>query len=348
MSVFKAHDFDHHEQVTFFYDADTGLKSIIAIHNTNLGPALGGCRYWPYPSEEEALTDALRLSRGMTYKAALANVRQGGGKAVIIGDPKTEKTPEKMRAFGRFVERLKGLYITAEDVGTTIEDMSLIHQETSHVVGLPAKEGGSGDPSSFTAYGVFTAIKACVYYQFGKTDLSGIRVAIQGLGQVGMKLAKQLKEAGASLVVTDINEMAVQNAVHQFGAGAVSLQNIFSVEADVFAPCALGGILNDQTIPNLKCKIVAGSANNQLAEFYHARVLEKRGILYAPDYLINAGGLINASREGSTYNPQAVKKNIEETYYTLLEIFEVAREKKVTTQEASDQIAERRFSKKPL
>jgi leucine dehydrogenase len=284
----------------------------------------------------------------MSYKAALANVQQGGGKAVIIGDPKTEKTPEKMRAFGRFVKRLNGLYITAEDMGTTLEDMSLIHQETNYVVGLPVTEGGSGDPSYFTAYGVLTAIKACVYHQCRKTDLSGIRVAIQGLGQVGMKLAKQLQENGASLIVADINETAVQNAVHQFGAQAVLLQDIFAVDADVFAPCAFGGILNDGTIPSLRCKIVAGSANNQLAKSHHAQTLQERGILYAPDYLINAGGLINASSEGAGYDPQVVKKSIENIYHTILDIFEVAKRKSITTQEASDQIAEHRFLGKPL
>lgn len=346
MTVFDAHDFDGHEQVTFYYDTQSGLKAIIAIHNTNLGPALGGCRFWPYASEAEALKDVLRLSRGMTYKAALANLALGGGKAVIIGDPITEKTPEKLHAFGRFVERLNGLYITAEDVGTSIQDMSTISEETRYVVGREAKEGGSGDPSILTAFGVFTAIRACVYYKMGKSDLSGVRVAVEGLGHVGIDLVKRLSEVGASLVVTDINEATLQKVVRQFGAKAVGVEEIFAVDVDVFAPCALGGILNDQTIPLLQCQVVAGSANNQLAEPYHAKALEERRILYAPDYLINAGGLINVSYEGPTYNIKDVMVHVEGIYYTLLEIFEAAKAHQITTSEASDCLARERFNKK--
>ena len=346
MSVFDAHDFDGHEQVIFCHDAASGLKAIIAIHNTNLGPSLGGCRFWPYASEEEALKDVLRLSRGMTYKAALANLELGGGKAVIIGDAATEKTPEKLRAFGRFVERLNGLYITAEDMGTTPQDMSTIFEETSHVVGRATREGGSGDPSILTALGVFTAIRACVYYKMGQTDLSGIRMAVEGLGHVGLDLVRRLSEAGASLVVTDINETLLQKVAGQFGAKAVGLDDIFAADVDVFVPCALGGILNDGTIPLLKCQIVAGSANNQLAEPYHANALEKRGILYAPDYLINAGGLINVTYEGPDYDINAVKSHVEGIYYTLLEIFEAAKAHHMTTSEASDCLARQIFSKK--
>ncbi len=346
MSVFDAHDFDGHEQVIFCHDAASGLKAIIAIHNTNLGPSLGGCRFWPYASEEEALKDVLRLSRGMTYKAALANLELGGGKAVIIGDAATEKTPEKLRAFGRFVERLNGLYITAEDMGTTPQDMSTIFEETSHVVGRTTKEGGSGDPSILTALGVFTAILACVYYKMGQTDLSGIRIAVEGLGHVGLDLVRRLSQAGASLVVTDINETLLQKVAGQFGAKAVGPDDIFAADVDVFVPCALGGILNDRTIPFLKCQIVAGSANNQLAEPYHAKALEKRGILYAPDYLINAGGLINVTYEGPGYDINAVKSHVEGIYYTLLEIFEAAKAHHMTTSEASDCLARQIFSKK--
>lgn len=346
MSVFDAHDFDGHEQVIFCHDAASGLKAIIAIHNTNLGPSLGGCRFWPYASEEEALKDVLRLSRGMTYKAALANLELGGGKAVIIGDAATEKTPEKLRAFGRFVERLNGLYITAEDMGTTPQDMSTIFEETSHVVGRATREGGSGDPSILTALGVFTAIRACVYYKMGRTDLSGIRIAVEGLGHVGLDLVRRLSQAGASLVVTDINETLLQKVTDQFGAKAVGPDDIFAADVDVFVPCALGGILNDRTIPFLKCQIVAGSANNQLAEPYHAKALEKRGILYAPDYLINAGGLINVTYEGPGYDINAVKSHVEGIYYTLLEIFEAAKAHHMTTSEASDCLARQIFSKK--
>lgn len=346
MSIFDAHDFDSHEQVMFCYDAASGLKAIIAIHNTNLGPSLGGCRFWPYTSEEEALKDVLRLSRGMTYKSALANLKFGGGKSVIIGNPATEKTPEKLHAFGRFVERLKGLYITAEDVGTTTQDMGVIFQETKYVVGREAKEGGSGDPSPLTALGVFTAIRASVYYKLGKTDLSGIKVAVEGLGHVGLDLVRRLSEAGASLVVTDINKASLQNAVDRFGAQAVGPDDVFGADVDVFVPCALGGILNDKTIPLLKCKIIAGSANNQLAEPYHAKLLEERGILYAPDYLVNAGGLINVSYEGPTYNLEVVKKHVEGIYDTLLEIFETAKAHRMTTSEVSDCLAREKFDHK--
>jgi len=346
MSVFDAHDFDGHEQVTFCYDAASGLKAIIAIHNTNLGPALGGCRYWPYTSDEEALKDVLRLSRGMTYKAALANLALGGGKAVIIGDPRVEKTPEKLRAFGRFVERLGGLYSTAEDVGTTPKDMSIIFEETSHVVGREAKEGGSGDPSIMTALGVFAGIQACVFYKMGKSNLNGVRVGVEGLGHVGLDLARRLVEAGATLIVTDINKPLVQKVVHQYGAIAVKPDDIFGADIDVFAPCALGGVLNNETIPKLKCKIVAGSANNQLAESYHAAALEKRRILYAPDYLINAGGLINVTYEGPDYDIEVVKEHVEGIYYTLLEIFETAKVFHMTTSDASDRLAREIFTKK--
>lgn len=344
--VFDAHDFDGHEQVTFCHDKESGLKAIIAIHNTNLGPALGGCRFWPYASEKEALKDVLRLSRGMTYKAALANLELGGGKAVIIGDAMQEKTPEKLRAFGRFVERLNGLYITAEDMGTTLKDMSMIYEETRHVVGRETTEGGSGDPSILTSFGVFTGIRACVYYKMGKEDLSGVRVAVEGLGHVGTDLVKRLSEAGASLVVTDINEPLLEEVSRRYGAQAVGVNEIFAADVDVFAPCALGGILDDETIPLLKCQIVAGSANNQLAEPHHAKALEKRGILYAPDYLINSGGLINVSYEGPNYDLQEVMIHVEGIYYTLLEIFEAAKAHHITTSEASDCLAKDRFTKK--
>ncbi len=346
MSVFDAHDFDGHEQVTFCYDAASGLKAIIAIHNTNLGPALGGCRFWPYATEEEAIKDVLRLSRGMTYKAALANLELGGGKSVIIGDPHKDKTPEKLRAFGRFVERLGGLYSTAEDVGTSPKDMSIIGEVTSHVVGREAKEGGSGDPSIMTALGVFSGIRACVFYKMGKDNLNGVRVGVEGLGHVGIDLVRRLSEAGASLVVTDIDKSVVQKVVHQYGATSVGPNEIFAADIDVFAPCALGGILNDETIPQLKCKIIAGSANNQLAEHYHAAALEKKKILYAPDYLINAGGLINVTYEGPDYDIEAVTNHVEGIYFTLLEIFETAKAFHMTTSDASDRLARERFCKK--
>lgn len=342
MTVFTAHDFDAHEQVVFCYDAATNLKAIIAIHNTNRGPALGGTRFWPYASEEEALTDVLRLARGMTYKAALANLNLGGGKAVIIGDPKTEKTPEKMAAFGRFVERMNGLYITAEDVGTSPEDMEIIHGQTKHVVGLL---GESGDPSILTAYGVFTGIKACLQHHYGHQSFSGIRIMVQGLGHVGMELARHLHEAGATLIVSDIDAALVQKAIKTFGATPVPPQDVFDVEADIFSPCALGGIINDQTINHLKCSIVAGAANNQLAESYHDTLLAERNILYAPDYLINAGGLINVTYEGPNYDREKVLLHVSGIYDTLLEIFSLAKASKITTGAACDHLAEQRFRK---
>lgn len=346
MSVFDAHDFDGHEQVIFCNDEKSGLKAIIAIHNTNLGPALGGCRFWPYASEEEAIKDVLRLSRGMTYKAALANLELGGGKAVIIGDPKTTKTPELLRAFGQFVERLGGLYSTAEDVGTSPKDMSIIYEETKYVVGREAKEGGSGDPSIMTSLGVFSGIRACVYYKMGRSDLKGVRIGIEGLGHVGMDLVGRLAQEGATLIVSDMNKNLVEKVVQEYGAKAVEVGAIYASDIDVFAPCALGGILNDKTIPLLKCKIVAGSANNQLAETNHAKSLEEQNILYAPDYIINSGGLINVTYEGPAYNPEVVKTHVEGIYYTLLETFETAKAFHMTTGEASDRLARERFTKK--
>lgn len=346
MPFFQNQDFDTHEQISFFYDQPTGLKVIIAIHNTNRGPALGGCRFWPYASEDEALKDALRLSRGMTYKAALANLQLGGGKAVVIGDSTTEKTSERLHAIGRFIERLNGHYITAEDVGTSPQDMSQIYEITRHVVGRETNQGGSGDPSTFTALGVFEAIRASMTYKFGHCDFSHIRVGIEGLGHVGMDLAQRLREAGAHLIVTDIHESTIHQAVQKFGAQVVTPEEIFSTEVDIFSPCALGGILNDQTIPQLKCKIVAGSANNQLEEARHAIDLEKQDILYAPDYVINAGGLINVSYEGPNYNTTIVTEHVKKIYHTLFEIFKRSEAQNITTSEASDKLARERFEKR--
>ncbi len=345
MTIFTAADFDGHELVTFCCDEATGLKAIIAIHNTNRGPALGGCRFWSYASEQEAIKDVLRLSRGMTYKSALANLKLGGGKSVIIGDAKTEKTPEKMRAFGKFIERLNGLYITAEDVNTTPEDMDIIRLETSHVVGLPGN-GGSGDPSIITAYGVYTGIKACVKYKFNADSLSGLHVAIQGLGHVGMELARLLHQDGVKLSVTDLNPHAIQHAVDHFSAVALGSDDIASIECDIFAPCALGGVINDNTVDHFKCQIIAGAANNQLAEARHGVALTQKGILYAPDYLINAGGLINVTYEGPDYDRQVVLKHVDGIYETMMEILHMAQEQNIPTSVASDQVAEQRFKKK--
>jgi len=283
-----------HEQVTYFYDEATGLRAIVAIHSTHLGPALGGCRMWPYESEAAALDDVLRLSRGMTYKNAAMGLPLGGGKAVIIADSRTDKTPELFQAFGRAVERLGGHYITAEDVGTEPEDMLAVRSRTEHVVGLPST---SGDPSPATAFGVYNGVKAALEHAFGDSYLRGRRVAVQGLGAVGIHLCKYLHQDGAELIVTDILRERVDEAVAAVGASAVAPGEIYDVECDVFAPCALGAVVNDDTLPRFRARIIAGSANNQLAEARHGEALQERGILYAPDFIINGGGVINVADE---------------------------------------------------
>lgn len=341
MSVFNAIDFALHEHISFFYDKEQKLKIIIAIHNTNRGPALGGCRMWPYANEQQALTDVLRLSRGMTYKAAMANLPFGGGKAVIIGDPRYHKSPGLFQTFGRCVEQLNGRYITAEDVGTSVQDMVYIREETTHVVGLP---GESGDPAPFTALGVFEAMRAAIFYRFGKTSFNGIRVAIQGLGNVGYHLCKNLSEANAKLIVTDIDKERVQRVVNEFKVTAVSPEKIFSVEAEIFSPCAMGAIINDQTLLDLKCLLIVGSANNQLASHAHGEILSKMNILYAPDYVVNAGGLINVSNEGPNYNSETVGRLVRGIYGTLLEVFHRAEVLQISTSQAADFIAEERFN----
>jgi len=341
MSVFCAVDFDQHEKVSFFYDRETNLKAIIAIHNTNRGPALGGCRMWPYADEQQAITDVLRLSRAMTYKAAMQNLPLGGGKMVIIADSHGDKSPDLFRAVGGCVEQLNGRYIVAEDVGTSTEDMAYINETTSHVVGLPGK---SGDPSPFTAIGIFESIRAAVSYRLGKSSLKGLKVAVQGLGNVGYNLCKLLTEAGVALTVTDINPKHEERALKEFNATVVPTESIYGVDADVFSPCALGAIINDQTIPQLKCTIIAGSANNQLASQELGEILSKMKILYAPDYVVNAGGLINVSYEGPTYDPKKVEKHVRGIYDTLLTVFHEAERRHISTSEAADLIAEERFN----
>jgi len=340
MTVFTSPEFDNHEQVVFCADADSGLRAIIAIHNTNLGPALGGCRMWPYADDEEALRDALRLARGMTYKSAITGLPYGGGKSVIIGDPKTLKSEALLRAMGRFVDSLGGRYQTAEDVGTTVADMDILRQETEYAHGL---SGSSGDPSPATAYGVFMGIRAALYFKHERDDLRGLTVAVQGLGNVGKRLCRYLADAGTRLVVADINEDAMQAAIRDFGATPVSPNDIHKVEADVFAPCALGAILNDKSIPELSANIVAGSANNQLAGPQHGEALRKRGVLYAPDYVINAGGLIDiyVGEEGG--NQEAVLKRTAEIYQTTLTILERAAREESATDAIADSMAEERF-----
>jgi leucine dehydrogenase len=328
-----------HEQVVFTYDPSSGYRGIIAIHNTALGPALGGTRFWNYESDYDALIDVLRLSRGMTYKAAVAGLNLGGGKAVIIGDNRTQQREMIMRAHGRAVESLGGRYYTAEDVGTSVADMDYIHMETEHVVGMAGK---SGDPSPVTAYGTYRGIKACTLKKFGTDELSDRSVVIQGAGHVGYFLAEDLRAEGAQVFVADIDEERVQRCVDELGCEAIGVNEVYDVEADVFAPCALGAILNDETIPKLQVQIVAGAANNQLAQSRHAGMLEELEILYAPDYVINAGGLINVYSELAGWTLERSKRKAGEIYATLLAIFNLAESEGITSAEAADEVAMRR------
>ena len=340
MEITKKTPNTDHETVLVGRDAATGYHGIIAIHNTTLGPAVGGTRFWNYDSEEEALTDALRLSHGMTYKNALAGLPLGGGKSIIIGDNKTPNREALLHVHGRFVDTLKGRYITAEDVGTSPADMEIVRTETQYVGGLPDR---SGDPSPFTARGVFRAIEASAKFRWDKRELSGVTVALQGVGHVGYNLAKLLHEAGAKLIVSDVDEHNLSRVVEEFGAETVQPSEIFSVRADVFAPCALGGVINDKTIPELKFQIVAGAANNQLLEERHGAMLRERNILYAPDYVANAGGILNGTIELLGWKPEDALRKIDEIYDTTLRIFESAQTQDVTTNKAADQLAEDRL-----
>ena len=343
MAPLSARSFADHEQVVFCNDGRAGLNAIIAVHDTTLGPALGGCRMWAYTSEDEALVDVLRLSRGMTYKAAISNLDLGGGKSVIIGDPKRDKTPALFESFGKFVEDLNGRYVVAEDVGTSVADMEIVRKRTRHVAGIA--EGGSGDPSPATAWGVYHGIKAAVRHRLGRDNLDGARIAVQGLGHVGAHLCGHLARDGARLIVTDIDRAAVSRAERRFGAIAVTPDDIYGADADVFAPCALGAILNDETIPGLNVPIVAGSANNQLAEDRHGAALAERGILYAPDYVINAGGIINISHEGRGYDTALALDHVAGIHRTLAELFERAEAEAVPTNVMADRIAEERLER---
>ena len=348
MSVFSHPEFKNHEQVAFCCDPDSGLKAIVAIHNTNRGPALGGCRMWPYASDEEALRDVLRLSRGMTYKSAIANLDLGGGKSVIIGNPRTDKSEALLLAFGHFLEGLGGRYIAAEDSGTSVADMKTIGQATRHVAGVVEKEAGagttrSGDPSPATAYGTFVGIKAAVRERLGGDNLEGLKVAIQGVGNVGFRLGEYLRDAGAQLWVTDIYTDHVQRAVAELGATAVATDDIFGLDVDVLAPCALGAVINDNTLPQLRVKIIAGAANNQLAEERHGEELMQRGITYAPDYVINAGGIIDIFYEREGYDREKLLRHIDGIYDTLMEIFARSRADDVPTSLVADAIAEERI-----
>ena len=330
----------NHEQVLIGRDDATGYHGIIAIHSTALGPAVGGTRFWNYESEDEALTDALRLSQGMTYKTALAGLPLGGGKSIIIANNATCDRTALLRAHGRFVETLKGRYITAEDVGTSPADMEIVRLETQHVAGLI---GRSGDPSPFTACGVYRAIQASNNFLWNTDELSGLTVAIQGCGNVGYHLAKMLHEADVRLIASDVNSDNLSRVVDEFAAEAVQPGEIYSVDADVFAPCALGGVINDETIPQLKVKIVAGSANNQLLEERHGTMLRDKSILYAPDYVANAGGVLNGCVEVLGWKPELALGKVMEIYDTVLRIFESAEAQGIPTNKAADQLAEERL-----
>ena len=338
--LFGHPDFAGHEQVVFCHDGATGLHAIVAIHNTNRGPALGGCRMWPYAGEAEALGDALRLSRGMTYKAAMAGLDLGGGKAVIVGDAKRDKSEALMKAFGRAVDRLNRRYITAEDVGTTVADMDTIKTVTDHVVGVT---GGAGDPSNSTAHGVCIGILAAVRHKLGRDTLDGLHVAVQGVGNVGRFLCDYLHKAGARLSVTDIDRAALERAERDFGATVVGPDEILGLDCDLFAPCALGAVVNDATLPRLKCPIVAGSANNVLDAGRHGGALRRAGILYAPDYVINAGGLIDVARFALGFDIETARAKLHRIDGTLTEIFARADAEDRPTADVADAIAEERF-----
>src|SRR5690606_37311122 len=345
MKIFDKMVEHDYEQLVFCQDKNSGLKAIICIHDTTLGPALGGTRMWNYETEEEAIEDAIRLGRGMTYKNAAAGLNLGGGKTVIIGDPLKDKNEEMFRAFGRFIQGLNGRYITAEDVGTTVADMDLIHEETDFVTGISPAFGSSGNPSPVTAYGIYIGMKAAALEAFGDDSLEGKTITVQGVGNVAYTLCKHLHEEGAKLIVTDINQDAVQRAVNDFGAVAVAPNDIYSQEADIFAPCAMGAIINDETIPQLKVKVVAGSANNQLKEERHGDELEARGIVYAPDFVINSGGVINVADELYGYNNERAMKRVETIYDSITRIFEISKRDGIPSYIAAERMAEERINR---
>ena len=333
-----------HEEVVFFSDSSCGLKAIVAIHDTTLGPALGGLRMWPYKNEEEAVYDVLRLSRGMTYKAAVSGLNLGGGKSVIIGDPKKDKSEALFRSFGRFIESLNGRYITAEDVNITVDDIDHIYTETNYVCGVDKVRGGSGNPAPYTALGVFRGMQASATRKWGKKDLTGKVVGIQGVGSVGLELAQLVKEAGGKIIYTDINEDNIKRMKDTIGgAEFIDPNSFYSAQMDIYAPCALGATINDETIGQLKCEIVSGAANNQLKEEKHGHELKDRNILYAPDYLINAGGLMNVSIEFEGWNDSKSRRMVDTIYDTTLDIFKIADEKNIPVSKAADVLAESRL-----
>lgn len=345
--VFGQASFNDHEQIVFCHDKDTGLKAIIGIHNTVLGPALGGTRIWKYANEWEALNDVLRLSRGMTYKSAISGLNLGGGKAVIIGDSKADKTPEMMTRFGQFVHTLSGKYITAEDVGSTTADMDLIRDVTPYVTGISVERGGSGNPSPVTAYGVYMGMKAAALHQFGTDKLAGKKVLVQGTGHVGETLIDYLTKEGALVQIADINQAKMEEVAAKYGATIYTGEDVYAADVDIYAPCALGATINDATIDKLKAKVIAGAANNQLAnEVVHGKILQEKGILYAPDFLINAGGIINVYAEIVGYDSAEAMRRTENIYNTTLEIFSLAETQGITTQQAAMAMAQKRIDDK--
>jgi len=342
--VFGQMSFDNHEQIVFCNDKDTGLKAIIGIHNTVLGPALGGTRMWNYTNEWDALNDVLRLSRGMTFKSAITGLNLGGGKAVIIGDAKTQKTPELMKRFGEFVHSLSGKYITAEDVGMETADMDLVREVTPYVTGISESKGGAGNPSPITAYGVFMGMKAAAQYKYGSDVLEGKNVLVQGIGHVGEALVEHLVNEGAKVTISDINQERLENVKSKYDVTIYGGNDLYSEDMDIYAPCALGATINDDTIYKIKAEIIAGAANNQLAnEEKHGKLLQERGIVYAPDFLINAGGIINVYAELENYDRQEIMRKTENIYNTTLEIFGHAKANNLTTNQAALALAKSRI-----
>jgi leucine dehydrogenase len=335
---------DQYEEVVFFHDPPSGLRAIVAIHSTALGPALGGTRFYPFASEEDALRDVLRLARGMTFKAAVAGLDLGGGKAVIIGDPKRDKSEALFRAYGRFIESLGGRYITAEDVGTSREDMDVLRRETTWVTGVSKRMGGSGDPSPVTAYGVYQGLRACAEEALRTSSLDGVRVVVQGVGKVGYHLVKHLVDEGAAVTVADVDVDAVGRVVNEFGVDTTDSDKAHAIPCEIFAPCALGGVIRDDTLPELKCTVVAGAANNQLERPDHGDALAEAGILYAPDFVINAGGLINVADELIGYDRDRAMAKVEGIYRTLREVFLRASTEGITTAEAANRQAHERMA----
>jgi leucine dehydrogenase len=342
MELFRAMVEDEYEEIVFCQDKQTRLKAIIAIHDTTLGPALGGARMWNYASEDAALEDAMRLAKGMTYKHAVSSLNFGGGKSVLIGDPNKDKNEGMLRAFGRYIQDLNGRYITAEDVGTTVEDMDVIQGETKYVTGKSGP-GSSGNPSPATAFGVYHGMKAAAKEALGSDSLAGKTVAVQGVGNVALHLCKYLHEEGAQLIVTDINKEAVSKAVEQFGAKAVEPDDIYGVRCDIFAPCAMGAVINDETIVRMQAKIIAGSANNQLKEARHGELIHELGIVYAPDYVINAGGVINIAEEWNGYDRERAFAKVMEINRTVSLVFEISKQEGIPSYLAADRLAEERI-----